>query len=97
MDAQCLGTLVARLARHEGPSTQAGAQLEARGPLRTPLRDRGLLLGARQASLRATARAALPWAMVTEVAGQVVEALPVLPSVSYSIYLCLTGVGSHSP
>jgi len=54
-------------------------------------------LGARQAGLRATARAALPWAMVTEVAGQVVEALPVLPSVSYSIYLCLTGVGSHSP
>jgi hypothetical protein len=38
-----------------------------------------------QAGLRATVLAALPWAMVTGVPGQVVEGLPVLPAAYYYI------------
>ena len=60
-----------------------------------------MLLGSMQAGLRANAMAALTWAMVTEVPGQVVEVLPVLHAAYYYIYICMTGcaraVGSPSP
>jgi hypothetical protein len=82
---------------HEGPSTQAWVRLEARGPLRTPMRDRGCWWGQDRPASAPAAKAALPWAMVPEVAGQVVEGRPVLPSVYSYIYICLTSVGSHSP
>jgi hypothetical protein len=64
-----------------------------------------MLLGSMQASLRANAMAALTWAMVTEVQGQVAEVLPVLHSAYYYIYIhvytCMTGcarsVAPHRP
>ena len=46
-----------------------------------------MLLGSMQAGLRANAMAALTWAMVTEVPGQVVEVLPVLHAAYYYIYI----------
>jgi hypothetical protein len=42
-------------------------------------------LGAIQAGLHANAMAALTWAMVTEVPGQGVEGLPVLPAACHDI------------
>jgi hypothetical protein len=45
-----------------------------------------MVLGAMQAGLRANAMAARTWAMVTDVPGQVVEVLPVLPAAYYYIY-----------
>jgi len=44
---------------------------------RSPHRDRGLLLLSMQAGLRAKAIASLTWVMVTEVHGQIAEALQV--------------------
>jgi len=59
----------------------------------------GDVVGAMRAGLRATVMAALLWAMVTEVPGQVGEGLPVLPAAYHYIYmhgLC-TGGGSPPP